>query len=142
MAKTFYCDIVSAESQIYSGVVELIVAPGASGELGIYPGHSPLLTRLIPGSIRIVESSGDVHIYYASGGFLEVQSDAVTVLADTAIRADDIDEAAAESQRRLAEDALSKQQSEIDYGLASAQLAEATAQLSTVKQLKARALRG
>ena len=142
MAKTFYCDIVSAECQIYSGQVEVLVASGESGELGVYPGHSPLLTRLIPGPIRILEPSGDVEIYYASGGFLEVQGDAVTVLADTAIRADDIDEAAAESQRRLAADVLSKQQGEIDYGRASAQLAEATAQLSTVRQLKARALRG
>ena len=94
MATTMQCDIVSAEAQIYSGFVELLVATGAEGELGVCFGHTALLTRLIPGPIRVVEEGGEEHIFYASGGFIEVQGDVVTVLADTAVRADDIDEAA------------------------------------------------
>ena len=126
MATTLQCDIVSAEAQIYSGAVELLVATGVEGELGVSFGHAALLTRLIPGPIRVVEQGGEEQVYYASGGFLEVQGDVVTVLADTAVRADDIDEAAAETARKDAEDALANQQGEIDYGRASAQLAEAT----------------
>lgn len=142
MAMTIHCDIVSAESQIYSGLVEMLVATGASGELGICYGHAPLLTGLVPGPIRIIEQNGEEHIYYASGGYLEVQGGIVTVLADTAIRADDVDEAAAEQARKEAEDALSDQSSELDYGRASAQLAEAAAQLATLRKLKNRAGRG
>ena len=142
MAMTLQCDIVSAEAQIYSGLVELLVATGIEGELGVCHGHAALLTRLIPGPIRRVEPTGEEQVYYASGGFLEVQGDVVTVLADTAVRADDIDEAAAETARQNAEEALANQQGEIDYGLASAQLAEATAQLSALRKLKNRAGRG
>lgn len=141
MAMTLQCDIVSAEAQIYSGLVELLVATGVEGELGVCYGHAALLTRLIPGPIRIIESTGEEQVYYASGGFLEVQGDVVTVLADTAVRADDIDEAAAETARQDAEETLAKQ-GEIDYGRASAQLAEATAQLSALRKLKNRAGRG
>ncbi len=100
MATTLQCDIVSAEAQIYSGAVELLVATGVEGELGVCFGHAALLTRLIPGPIRVVEHGGEEQVYYASGGFLEVQGDVVTVLADTAVRADDIDEAAAETARK------------------------------------------
>ena len=139
MAATLQCDIVSAEAQIYSGAVELLVATGVEGELGVCFGHAALLTRLIPGPIRVVEHGGEEQVYYASGGFLEVQGDVVTVLADTAVRADDIDEAATETARKDAEDALANQQGEIDYGRASAQLAEATAQLATLRKLKNRA---
>lgn len=142
MPMTIHCDIVSAEAQIYSGLVEMLVATGASGELGICYGHAPLLTGLLPGPIRIIEQNGEEQIYYASGGFLEVQGGVVTVLADTAIRADDVDEAAAEESRRAAEDALANQGSEIDYGRASSQLAEAAAQLATLRKLKNRAGRG
>lgn len=142
MAMTLHCDIVSAEAQIFSGLVELLVATGVDGELGVCYGHSALLTRLVPGPIRIVEQGGEEQVYYASGGFLEVQGDMVTVLADTAVRADDIDEAAAEAARKRAEDALTNQQGEIDYGRASAQLAEATAQLAALRKLKHRANRG
>ena len=110
MATTLQCDIVSAEAQIYSGAVELLVATGVEGELGVCFGHAALLTRLIPGPIRVVEHGGEEQVYYASGGFLEVQGDVVTVLADTAVRADDIDEAAAETARKDAEDALANQQ--------------------------------
>jgi F-type H+-transporting ATPase subunit epsilon len=142
MAMTFHCDIVSAEAQIYSGLAEMLVATGEAGELGVAYGHAALLTRLVPGPVRVVQQGGEEHIYYASGGFLEVQGDVVTVLADTAVRADDIDEAAAESARKEAEDALANAQGEIDYGRASAQLAEATAQLAALRKLKNRAGRG
>jgi len=142
MAMTIHCDIVSAEAQIYSGLVEMLVATGSDGELGVGYGHAPLLTGLVPGPIRIIEQGGEEHIYYASGGYLEVQGDVVTVLADTAIRADDVDEAAAEEARRAAEEALANQSSELDYGRASAQLAEAAAQLATLRKLKNRAGRG
>ena len=104
--------------------------------MGVCFGHAALLTRLIPGPIRIVEASGEEQVYYASGGFIEVQGDVVTVLADTAVRADDIDEVAAETARKDAEEALANQQGEIDYGRASAQLAEATAQLAALRKLK------
>jgi len=142
MAMTLHCDIVSAEAQIYSGLVELLVATGVEGEFGVCYGHAALLTRLIPGPIRIVEQGGAEQIYYVSGGFVEVQGDVVTVLADTAVRADDLDEAAAELARKDAEETLANQQGEIDYGRASAQLAEATAQLATLRKVKNRAGRG
>ncbi len=142
MAITIHCDIVSAEAQIYSGMVELLVAMGTEGELGIGYGHAPLLTALVPGVIRVIEQNGEEQVFYASGGFLEVQRGVVTVLADTALRADDVDEAAAEEARKAAEDALSNQSSELDYGRASAQLAEASAQLAALRKLKNRAGRG
>lgn len=142
MAMTIHCDIVSAEAQIYSGLVEMLVATGTAGELGVCYGHAPLLTSLVPGPIRIVEQGGEEHIYYASGGYLEVQRDVVTILADTAVRADDVDEAAAEEARRSAEEALANQSGELDYGRASAQLAEAAAQLATLRKLKNRSGRG
>ncbi len=139
MAMTIHCDIVSAEAQIYSGLVEMLVATGSSGELGICYGHAPLLTGIVPGPIRILEQGGNEQVYYASGGYLEVQGDVVTVLADTAIRADNVDEAAAEEARKAAEEALANQGGELDYGRASAQLAEAAAQLATLRKLKNRA---
>ena len=142
MAMTIHCDIVSAEAQIYSGLVELLVATGTAGELGVCYGHAPLLTSLVPGPIRIVEQGGEEHIYYASGGYLEVQRDVVTILADTAIRADDVEEAAAEEARKAAEEALANQSGELDYGRASAQLAEAAAQLATLRKMKNRTGRG
>ncbi len=142
MAMTIHCDIVSAEAQIYSGLVELLVATGAEGELGICYGHAPLLTSLVPGPVRVVEQGGEEQVFYASGGFLEVQRDVVTILADTALRADDVDEAAAEEARKAAEEALANQSGELDYGRASAQLAEAADQLATLRKLKNRAGRG
>ena len=142
MALTIHCDIVSAEAQIFSGLVELLVANGSNGELGVTYGHTPLLTDLTPGSVRVVLQGGEEEVYYVSGGYLEVQGDVVTVLADTAVRADDIDEAAAETARKDAEEALANQQGEIDYGRASAQLAEATAQLAALRKLKSRVGRG
>lgn len=136
MAITVHCDIVSAENEIFSGLVELVVAHGAMGDLGIAPGHAPLLTQLEPGPIRVIKQNGEEEVYYVSGGMLEVQPKVVTVLADTAIRADDVNEAAAEQAMEDARKALANQQGEIDYSTAAAQLAEAAAQLRTIRQLK------
>ncbi|TGD72778.1 F0F1 ATP synthase subunit epsilon [Mangrovimicrobium sediminis] len=142
MAMTIHCDIVSAEEEIFSGLVELLVATGSEGELGVNYGHAPLLSALKPGPVRIVTQHGDEEVYYVSGGFLEVQPGVVTILADTALRADDVDEASAEEARREAEHALANQSGEFDYGRASAQLAEAAAQLATLRKMKNRAGRG
>ena len=139
MPMTIHCDIVSAEQEIFSGLVEMLVATGSLGELGISYGHAPLLTGLSPGPVRIIKQDGDEEIYYVSGGFLEVQPGVVTILADTAIRADDVDEAAAEEARRAAEQALANQTGEFDYGRAASQLAEAAAQLLTIQKIRRKA---
>ncbi len=136
MAMTVHCDIVSAENEIFSGLVEMVIAHGAMGDLGIAPGHAPLLTQLDPGPVRVIKQNGDEEVYYVSGGMLEVQPKVVTVLADTALRADDVNEAAAQQAMEDARKALNNQQSDIDYSTAAAQLAEAAAQLRTIQQLK------
>jgi F-type H+-transporting ATPase subunit epsilon len=136
MAMTVHCDIVSAEKAIFSGLVEMVVAHGSLGDLGIAHGHAPLLTELKPGPVRVVTQSGEEQIFYVSGGFLEVQASTVTVLADTAVRAHDIDEAAAVEAQKAAEAALANQHGEFDYGRAAAQLAEAAAQLRTIQGLR------
>ena len=142
MSMTIHCDIVSAEQEIFSGLVEMLVATGSQGELGVGYGHAPLLTDLVPGPVRIVLPSGEEEVYYVSGGYLEVQPGIVSVLADTAIRAGDVDEVAAEEARLAAEHALANQSGDFDYGRASAQLAEAAAQLRTLQKLRNRAGRG
>jgi F-type H+-transporting ATPase subunit epsilon len=142
MSMTIHCDIVSAEQEIYSGLVEMLVATGSEGELGIGYGHAPLLTDLVPGPVRVVLQNGEEEVYYVSGGYLEVQPGIVSVLADTAIRAGDVDEVAAEEARQAAEHALANQSGDFDYGRASAQLAEAAAQLRTLQKLRNRAGRG
>jgi F-type H+-transporting ATPase subunit epsilon len=136
MARTFYCDIASAEDRIYSGDVESLTAAGSFGDLGIYPGHAPLLTALIPGPVRVVKEGGEEEIFYVSGGFLEVQPGTVNILADTAIRARDVDEATAEKARQEAEAAIANQDAEFEYSRAAAQLAEAAAQIRTLQQLR------
>lgn len=136
MAMTIHCDIVSAENEIFSGLVELLVAAGTEGDLGISYGHAPLLTGLQPGPVRIKKQNGDEEIYYVSGGFLEVQPHAVTVLADTALRANDMDEAAAMEAKKQAEQALSNSSGDIDYSRAAIQLAEAAAQLRTLQAMR------
>jgi F-type H+-transporting ATPase subunit epsilon len=136
MAMTVHCDIVSAERAIFSGLVELVVAHGSLGDLGIAPGHAPLLTELKPGPVRVITQGGEEQVFYVSGGFLEVQSSTVTVLADTAVRARDIDEAAALEAQKAAEAAIANQHGEFDYGRAAAQLAEAAAQLRTIQSLR------
>ena len=136
MAMTMHCDIASAESSIFSGRVEFIVASGTMGDMGVYPGHAPLLTELIPGPVRVVKQNGDEEIFYVSGGYLEVQPDVVTVLADTAVRAGDVDEANALEAIEEAKNAISKQTAEMEYGTAAARLAEAAAQIRTLQQLR------
>ena len=136
MAMTVHCDIVSAEEEIYSGLVEMLVATGSLGDLGIGYGHAPLLTALEPGPIRIKKQDGEEEVYYVSGGFLEVQPGTVSVLADTAVRAGDIDEASALEAQKEAEQALANQSGDFDYSKASAQLAAATAQLRTIQAIR------
>ncbi len=136
MAMTVHCDIVSAEQEIFSGLVEMVVVPGTEGPMGVIYGHAPLLTALEPGSIRVVRPGGDEEIYYVSGGYLEVQPYHVTVLADTALRADDMDEAAALEAQQQAQKALANQSGEIDYSRAAIQLAEAAAQLRTIQSIR------
>ncbi|GAA4650375.1 F0F1 ATP synthase subunit epsilon [Kistimonas scapharcae] len=136
MAITVHCDIVSAEEEIFSGLVEMIVATGSEGDLGISPGHAPLLTALKPGPIRVLKQDGEEEVYYISGGFLEVQPSQVKVLADTAMRAGDMDEAAALEAQKQAEQALANQQGEFDYSRAATQLAEAAAQLRTLQAIR------
>lgn len=136
MAMTMHCDIVSAEKSIFSGLVEMVVAAGSLGDLGIAPGHAPLLTELIPGPVKVVMPGGDEEIFYVSGGFLEVQRGVVTLLADTALRADDVDEAAALEAKAEAERAMTNQGAEFEYGRAAAQLAEAAAQLRALRQMR------
>ena len=142
MSMTIHCDIVSAEEEIFSGLIEMMVATGDLGELGVTYGHAPLLTSLKPGPVRVVTQNGEEHVFYVSGGFLEVQPGVVSILADTAIRAHDVDEAAVEEARKEAEHALANQTGDFDYGRASSQLAEAAAQLATLRKMRNRAGRG
>lgn len=136
MASTVECDIVSAEREIFKGQVEMLIATGILGDLGITPGHTPLLTELRPGPIRLVIDGGEEEVFYVSGGFLEVQPNQIKILADTALRADDMNEAAAEEARRQAEKALENQSGEFDYSRAATQLAEAAAQLRTLQAVR------
>lgn len=135
---TLQVDIVSAEAELHSGTATMVVAPASEGDVGITPRHAPLLTRLRPGEIRITEESGEEWFFYASGGILEVQPHKVTVLADTAIRARDIDEAAALDAKRRAEEKLRQQKDDIDYSQVQAELAEAAAQLRALENLRKR----
>ncbi|WP_257294052.1 F0F1 ATP synthase subunit epsilon [Endozoicomonas sp. YOMI1] len=136
MASTVDCDIVSAEQEIFKGQVEMLIATGSMGDLGITPGHTPLLTELRPGPIRLITHSGEEEVFYVSGGFLEVQPNQIKILADTALRADDMNEAAAEEAKRQAEKALENQSGEFDYSRAATQLAEAAAQLRTLQAIR------
>ncbi len=136
MAMTVHCDIVSADESLFSGLIEMVVATGSLGELGVTAGHAPLLSDLKPGPVRLIKQNGEEEIYYLSGGYLEVQPNMVSILADTAVRADDIDEAAAAEAVKDAEQAIANQTGEIEYSKAAAMLAEASAQLKTVAQLR------
>ncbi len=133
---SMHCDIVSAEKEIFSGRITMLSAVGSIGELGILPGHAPLLTGVRPGPIHLTLESGEEEIFFASGGFLEVQPGVVTVLADTALRADDLDEAAAAAAKDEAERALDENASEFDFGLAQARFADAIAQQRTLEELR------
>jgi len=136
MAMTVHCDIVSADESIFSGLIEMVVATGSLGELGVTAGHAPLLSDLKPGPVRLIKQNGEEEIYYLSGGYLEVQPNMVSILADTAVRANDLDEAAAAEAVKSAEHALANESGEIEYSKAAAMLAEATAQLRTISQLR------
>jgi F-type H+-transporting ATPase subunit epsilon len=138
MAKTIQVDIVSAEQQIFSGPADMVVAPGESGELGILPEHVPLLTRVKPGTVRIRKEGAEEEVIYVSGGMMEVQPDRVTILADTSVRAHDLDEAKAMEAERLAKEALANKAGAIDFAKAQAELAEAVAQLSAIRKLRGR----
>ena len=133
MAMTIHVDIVSAEQSIYSGVAESLVAPAAMGEVGIYPRHTQMLTSLKPGEVRITTQGGEEEAIYVSGGMMEVQPHMVTILSDTAMRASDLDEAAA---KEAAEQALNDRQGEMELAEAQSQLAQALAQLQTIKRLR------
>lgn len=133
---TTHLDIVSAEQEIFSGLVEMVVASGEMGEIGITPGHAPLLTILKPGEIRITHQGGTHDIYYVSGGILEVQPYYVTVLADVVERAEDLDEAAAIAARERAEEVIANKDGNIDYALAAAELARAAAQIRAIQKLR------
>ncbi|MEQ8484253.1 MAG: F0F1 ATP synthase subunit epsilon [Pseudomonadales bacterium] len=138
MAMTMHCDIVSAEQEIFSGRVTIMSVTGTMGELGIMPGHAPLLTGIRPGPVRLKFDNGEEEVFFASGGFLEVQPGVVTVLADTAVRAEDLDEASALEAQKAAEQALAERTAGVEFSVAAAQLAEAMARQRTLEELKKR----
>lgn len=137
MAHTIHVDVVSAEEAIFSGAAEFVALPGEAGELGIYPQHTPLITRIKPGAVRIkIAGQAQDELIFVAGGLLEVQPDKVTVLADTAIRGADLDEAKASAAKKLAEEALTNRDAKIDYAAAQAELAMAVAQLAAIHKLR------
>jgi F-type H+-transporting ATPase subunit epsilon len=133
---TIHCDIVSAEEEIFHGEASLVIATGEMGELGIAPRHAPLITRLKPGQVRVQLENGEEQFFYVSGGILEVQPTVVTVLADTAIRAKDLDEAAARNAKDEAERMLANRTDALEVAQAQAQLAQAMAQLQALERLR------
>jgi len=139
MSMTIHIHIVSAETEIFSGTANMVFAPAEMGEVGIAPRHTPLLTRLKPGEVRVQMEGQDEQFFYVSGGVLEIQPHLVTVLADTAIRATDLDEAAAVKAKERAERAMVDRQSDFDYAKAQAELAEAVAQLRTINNIRQKA---
>lgn len=139
MAMSIHVDVVSAEESIFSGLAEFVVLPGEVGELGILPGHMPLMTRIKPGAVRLkIPGQAQEELIFVAGGILEVQPGLVTVLADTAIRGKDLDEAKALDAKKKAEEAMSNRESELDYARAQAELAEAVAQLAAIQRLRKR----
>ncbi len=137
MAMTIHLDVVSAEESIFSGLAEFVAAPAAMGEVGIYPRHAPMITTIKPGALRVkVPDQVDETLIFISGGILEVQPGIITVLADTAIRGRDLDEASAMESKRLAEEAMRNKSSEMDYAKAQAELIEAVAQLQAIQRLR------
>ena len=130
------CSIVSPEGELFSGEVKMLIAEGGAGEVAINPRHAPLLATLKPGPLRLIMEGGEEEVFYASGGFLEVQPGSITVLTDVAERATDIDEAEAERAKELAEKELEGQKADLDYSLAAARLAEAAARLKSIQKLR------
>ena len=138
MAMTLHVDIVSAEAEIFSGTATMVFAPAEMGEVGIAPRHTPLLTRLKPGEVRVQTQEGKELSFFVSGGMLEIQPHVVTVLSDTAIRADDLDEAQAVEAKERAERLLADRTADIDYAKAQSELAQSIAQLAAIKKLRAK----
>ncbi|MBQ5938822.1 MULTISPECIES: F0F1 ATP synthase subunit epsilon [unclassified Massilia] len=138
MANTIQVDVVSAEEQIFSGQAEFVALPGEAGELGIYPKHTPLITRIRPGAVRIQVAGGGEEFVFVAGGILEVQPNGVTVLADTAIRGSDLDEAKAIEAKKQAEELMLNKESKIDYAKAQAEMAAAIAQLAAIQKLRSK----
>jgi len=138
MAMTLHVDIVSAEAEIFSGTATMVFAPAEMGEVGIAPRHTPLLTRLKPGEVRVQTQEGEELSFFVSGGMLEIQPHVVTVLSDTAIRADDLDEAQAMEAKERAEKLLADKSADLDYARAQSELAQSIAQLAAIKKLRAR----
>lgn len=137
MANTIHVDVVSAEEQIFSGEAEFVVLPGEAGELGIYPRHTPLISRIKPGTVRIkVAGQAAEELVFVAGGILEVQPGVVTVLADTAIRGQDLDEAKARDAKRLAEEAMQNKTSKLEIAKAQSELAEAMAQIQAIEKFR------
>ena len=136
MSITTHLDIVSAEQEIFSGIVELVVATGELGEIGISPGHAPLLTVLKPGEVRVTLPGGEEDVYYVSGGMLEVQPYCVTVLADAVERADSLDEAAALEAKAKAEEMIANKGADLDYSVAAIELARAVAQIRAIQKVR------
>jgi F-type H+-transporting ATPase subunit epsilon len=133
---TIHVDVVSAEKSIFEGEAKFVALPGESGELGILPGHTPLITRIRPGAVRIEKADGDEEFVFVAGGILEVQPNGVTVLADTAIRGHDLDEAKANESKRLAEEAMANRGSDIDFARAQSEFAMAAAQLAAIAKFR------
>jgi F-type H+-transporting ATPase subunit epsilon len=133
---TIHVDVVSAESSIFSGEAKFVALPGETGELGILPKHTPLITRIKPGAVRIEKADGSEEFVFVAGGILEVQPNVVTVLADTAIRGHDLDEAKANEAKKRAEEAMQNKDATIDYAAAQAELASAVAQLAAIRKLR------
>ncbi len=136
MSMTVHVDIVSAEGSLFSGEGEMIYAPAIMGEIGVAPRHAPLVTRLKPGDVRVDKGNGEVAHFYVSGGIIEVQPFKVTIMADTGVRASDLDEAAAVAAKQRAEDAMVNQSSKMEVARAQAELLEAVAQLRTIEKLR------
>ncbi len=136
MAMTMHVDIVSAESEIFSGTAEMVLAPAIMGEVGIMPRHTQMLTPLKPGEVRVTREGGEQEYYYVSGGMMEVQPHVVTVLSDTAVRATDLDEAAALEAKNHAEQMLKDRGSDMDYAKAEAELAQAVAQIRMIQKVR------
>lgn len=138
MAMTMHLDIVSAEKELFSGLAEIVVAPAIMGEVGIHARHTPLLTPLKPGEVRITKQGGDEESIYVSGGMMEVQPSIVTILSDTAVRAQDLDEAAAMEAKQVAEEALKDREGDMEIAEAQSKLLEAVAQLQMIERFRKR----
>ena len=136
MAMTMHLDIVSAESELFSGLAEVVVAPAIMGEVGIHARHTPMLTPLKPGEVKITKQGGEEEYIYVSGGMMEVQPSVVTILSDTAVRAQDLDEASAMEAKQAAEDAIRDREGDIDIAEAQSQLLEAVAQLQMIERFR------